>query len=69
MIDEYLVLRIGVITSVHNEARQVTDAVNPEWISMEVARRSLKFDQSGGFVLVTVEYDFPNGLVILVIIN
>jgi hypothetical protein len=34
---------------------------NPEWIAMEVARRSLELDQRGSLMLFTVEDDFPNG--------
>jgi hypothetical protein len=47
----------------------VTDAVNPEWIAMEVTRRGLELDKSGSLVLLTVEDDFPNGFVVLVIID
>jgi hypothetical protein len=68
VIDEYLVLRISIITGIHDKAGQVTDAVNPEWVAVEVARGSLKLDHSGSFVLFAVENDFPNGLVVFVIV-
>jgi hypothetical protein len=69
VVDKHLVLGVSVITSVHDEARKMTNAVDPEWVSVEVARGSLKLDESGSFMLIAVKDDLPDRLVVLIIVN
>lgn len=47
----------------------MTDAVDPEWVSMEIAGRGLKLDESSSFVLIAVKDDLSNGLVVLIVIH
>lgn len=69
MIDENLILRVSGITGVHNEARQMTNAINPEWIAVEIPRGCLKLDQRCSFMLIAVENNLLNGLVVVVVFD
>lgn len=69
MIDKDLILRVGSITCVHNEARQMTNTVNPKWIAVKIARGCLKLDQSCSFMLIAVENDLLNGLVVVIVFD
>lgn len=60
MVNKHLVLRVCCIIGIHDESRQVTTAVNPEWVAVEVSRRSLELDKRSSFVLLTVQDDLAN---------
>lgn len=69
MVDKHLVLGVGSITCVHDEAGQVTNAVDPEGIAMKVARRGLELDQSSSLMLITIKDDFLDRLVVVIILH
>lgn len=46
----------------------MTDAVDPEWVSMEIARRRLKLDESSSLMLIAVKNNLSDGLVVLIVI-
>lgn len=47
----------------------MTDTVDPEWVPVEVSRRSFELDKSSSFVLITVQNDLSNRLIILIVVD
>ena len=69
MVDEDLVLRVCTIAGVHDETREMTNAIDPEWVAMEVTWRSLELDKCSGLVVLTIKDNLLYRLVILIILN
>ena len=69
VVDKHLVLGVGGVAGVHDEPRQVANAVNPERIAVEVSRGCLELDTRGSFVLVAVQNHLPNRSEVVVVVN
>lgn len=69
MVNKHLVLRVRRIIGIHDESRQVTTAVNPERVAVEVSRRSLELDKRSSFALLAVEDHLTNRSKVIVIVN
>lgn len=69
MVNKHLVLGIGRVIGIHDKPRQVTKAINPERVAVEVSRGCLELDTRSSFVLVTVQNHLPNRSEIVVVVD